>query len=102
MELARELFAIVQITSVRHVINDISPDDLKIWIRRYQPTPLTSASPFVDEREAGKGGSSSEKTSWFSESLSTWRFGKARKILEFNSNRISSRSSLHYVDARNI
>lgn len=37
IELAGELFAIVQITSVRRVINDVSTDDLKIWI---PPSPL--------------------------------------------------------------
>lgn len=47
IELAGELFAIVQITSVRRVINDVSTDDLKIWI------PPSTASFFVDDETRG-------------------------------------------------
>lgn len=89
MELARELFAIVQITSVRRVINDvISTDDLKIWIRttnRLTPEPRLS----LLTREARERSSSeTERTSWFKNLLVRRdpEATKRRKILELNSN----------------
>lgn len=52
MELAR-VFAVAQITAVRHVINDISADDLRVWIRTNQPSnsrlPLLTMDGSKDE-----------------------------------------------------
>lgn len=105
MELARELFAIVQITSVRRVINDISTDDLKIWIRttnRLTPEPRLS----LLTREARERGSSSEteRTSWF-QNLLVHRdpeATKARKIFRIEFRLEVDELSRYTVDAMNI
>lgn len=88
IELAGELFAIVQITSVRRVINDVSTDDLKIWI---PPSPLNRVflcwrwnEGSHHQRQKGLLGSRRSRSRRRNPEAA-----KETKILEFNLNWIS-------------